>query len=163
MSRFEKTPKDAVGEGISYYILHTEYGPIYLYEKYYLKDFFKDGTSISKHAIETREFFTGTIAYYGYSDINFGEKVKFVRCERNPEGFVRTDYMEPVSAHDFLERVSPYLINDQRKSNKINEFFSILSLKEKGIGNTTPIMNEISLSNEERDKLADKILEKHLM
>ncbi len=163
MSRFEGTPDNAIGEGISYYILHTEYGPIYLYEKYYLIDFFKDSTSISKKALELREFFTGTQATFGYSDIWFGENCKFTRCIRQDEGFIKTDFMEQTSPHEFLNKISPYLLNEDRKKDKMREFYKILELKEKGIGNTEPIMDEPVLSNEERNKLAERILEKHLV
>lgn len=143
-------------ENILYYELATEYGPLYIYERY------EEDPKQSREVPKTREFFTQEEARVGYGTLSFLGDSNFKTVERNYEGMIRKEYMTQLSPYEFLDRVGGYIGTEEEIREKRKEIYRIFKLKAHNIGNDQIITEPKRLSQEQKDHVAAKILTKYL-
>ena len=143
-------------ENIIYYELATEYGPLYIYEKY------KNDPKQSIEVPETREFFTQEEALVGYGTLSFLDDSNFKTVDRNSEGIITKKYMTKLTPYEFLDRVGAYIGTDEEIREKRNSIYRIFNMKANNIENDQIITEQKRLSQEQKDCIASKILTKYL-
>lgn len=151
------------GEGFfKFFELHTEYGPLYLYEKY-SRDPDKAG-NFDKEMPVTREFFTNEEGIRGYCTIDFMDRTAvFTTTEMSMEGFPREHYMEELQPYDFLMKVGPYIENDQDKQEKAREVYDIFRYKREKVCNSRIIRREREVSKKTKNEVAKQLLKKYTL
>lgn len=142
-------------ENILYYELATEYGPLYIYERY-------KGDSKQPEVPETREFFTQEEARVGYGTLSFLGNSNFKTVRRNYEGMIKEEYMTELSPYEFLDRVGGYVGTEEEINEKRKEIYRIFEMKAHNIGNDQIITEPKRLSQEQKDYIASKVLTKYL-
>lgn len=145
-------------ENIFYFELATEYGPLYIYKKYN-----GDLSYQSREIPETREFFTQEEAIIGYSDLAFLNGTSVFPTEtRNMEGIITTSYLKPLSPYDFLMKVGAFLETKELRDKKRKDVYHIFEMKAKHLGNNKIITELPKVSEEQKNKMAKKILKPYL-
>ena len=140
-----------------YFALYTEYGPLYLYEKYE-NDPDRAGP-FGKEMPVTREFFTGEEAKRGYHTLDFLDRTaKFKTEEMNMEGYPYEYYFYQLQPYEFLEKVEPFMETEETKKDKARKVYDILNYKAKNIGNTSVIKEPPKVSEQTKNKFAKKLL-----
>lgn len=136
-----------------FYELYTEYGTLFVYEKYK-----EDKSSFP----ETREFFTNNKAQIEYDQLCFNNgKSVFKTRKRNSDGYVREDYMKELEPHEFLDKVEPFLSSLEEKSKMVDRTKKIFeSIQGKCTGKVIIPPNPVSL--EEKNNLAILSLKKYI-
>ncbi len=140
-------------EKLLFYELATEYGPLYIYERY--SDEFEK-------IPETREFFTQEIGTRGYGTLSFMGNAVFRARERSMEGLVREEYMQELTPYEFLNKVFAYLENSEQKETKKAQVYNIFKMQAENKDNTRPILKELKPTEEQKNKIATKILKRYL-
>ncbi len=143
-------------ENILYYELATEYGPLYVYERY------NDDPKTSKEIPETREFFTQEEARVSYSSLVFLEKAEFKVVERNMEGIITKNYMHKLSPYEFLNRVGSSLDSDEKMEEKRKRIYDIFEMKSNNMANDQVIETEQKGNKKQKNIVASKILSKYI-
>lgn len=161
MEEIEKGKKERKGF-YRYFELRTEYGPLYVYEKYE-KDPNKTGTFDNEIPV-TREFFTKEEGIRGYCTLEFLDRTaKFKTVEMLMNGQPCEHYMHELEPYEFLMKVAPYIETEADKEEKTKLVHCILESKAKNIGNTTILSEQTQVSKEEKNEVAKKVLKKHLI
>lgn len=136
-----------------FYELYTEYGTLFVYEKYI------DDKSAYP---ETREFFTNDEAQRGYDQLCFNNGRSIFRTrKRTSDGYIREEYMKELEAHEFLERVEVFLSSEEEREKMVkrtNDIFDVITKKCTGKVIIPP--NPISV--EEKNNLAIHSLKKYI-
>ena len=136
-----------------FYELYTEYGTLFVYEKYV-----GDKSAFP----ETREFFTNDKAQNGYDQLVFNNgKSVFRTRKRNSDGYIKEEYMKEIEPHEFLDRVEPYLSSDEEKEKMIKRTKDIFtSIHERCTGKI--IIPPKPISVEDKNNLAIQSLKKYI-
>ena len=145
-----------------YYELHTEYGPLYIYEKYK-----KDPDTRDIYECEmpiTKEFFTEEEGIRGLDTIDFlNRTAKFKTSIMSMHGFYKIeDYKERLAPYEFLMRVAPFLETEEAKKEKIREVYNIFEDKANNIGNTRIIKSPQKKYINTENEYAIRILKKYI-
>ena len=144
-----------------YYELHTEYGPLYLYER-----FEKDPDKKEKFEILSsvmREFFTGEECVWDYTTIDFLEgAARFRFREMSMWGYPLEGFMDELQPYDFLMKVAPYLEDEETKQDKARKVHYIIDCKAKKIANTNVIKKEPEVSEHAKNEVAKTLLKKYV-
>lgn len=141
-----------------YYELDTEYGPLYIYERY---------KSDESQMPEMREFFTQEKAWVcGYGILSFLTDEPngkcFKMCEFNMEGKVLDNYMTKLSPYEFLCKVGGYLETSEKFEAKKESVYRIFKMKNNHQENNRVIPKPLEISEDQKNKVAEKILVKYL-
>ena len=146
-------------EFIKYLELETDDGSLYLYEKYQTDP----SEEFNSEVPITREFFTGEEGIRGYNTLLFLDR----QCEYTTKiqdifGNCQGYNIHELRPHEFLEKVLPYLDNDETFERKRQEVLNILEYhahktESRMIKRTPP-----KLSDEKKDEYSNKILKKYI-
>ena len=136
-----------------FYELYTEYGTLFIYEKY------KGEREVFP---ETREFFTNEKAENGYDQLAFNNgKSVFRTRKRDSEGYIRQEYMKEIQPYEFLNIVEPFMMISGEKENMINRTKEIFdSIAKKSTGQVIVPPSPISVS--EKNNVAIQSLKKYI-
>ncbi len=145
-----------------YYELTTEYGPLYIYEKYKMDP--NKANKFNQEIPVTREFFTNEEGIRSYCTLNFmNQTAKFVTTEMLMNGLPLENYMEELQPYEFLMKVSPFIETDEQKLEKAQEVYQIFEWKSKSIQNIRILKNQPKKSQRSRNEYAKSLLKKHMI
>ena len=143
-----------------YFELHTEYGPLYVYEKY--KQDPKEVDQFHQEMPITREFFTKEEGIRGYCTLDFMDrKAVFTTTEMGMDGFPREHYMEELEPYDFLMKVAPFIETEEDKKEKAKEIYNIFDRKIQHQGNNRIIRKKKEISQKAKNEVAKTLLKKY--
>lgn len=161
MEEFEKEKKEREGV-FRYFELRTEYGPLYVYEKYEKEPDKAD--TFDKEMPVTREFFTNEEGIRGYCTLEFLDRTaRFKTVEMLMNGQPSEHYMHELEPYEFLMKVAPYMETESDKEEKAKLVRTILESKARNIGNTTILSAQPEISKNAKNEVAKKLLKKHLI
>ena len=136
-----------------FYELYTEFGTLYVYEKY------KDGDGSYP---ETHEFFTNEEAQRGYDQLIFnGCSVPFRTRKRDVEGYVSLEYMKELEPYEFYNNLEFFVSTEVGYKEMKDRTHSIFRLKEKK-GQGTIIVPPKEPSKDFKNELALGLLKKYV-
>ena len=140
---------------IYYFELQTEYGPLYIYEKYKTDPTVKFNCEIP----ETREFFTQEEGIRGYGTLDFKDRTAVFKTQDiGMDGMLRHDYKKRLAPYEFLMKVAPFLEDEEDKAAKRDQVNNIFRMKANNIGNTVILTDPPAVSEELKNNVARKIL-----
>lgn len=161
MEEFEKEKKEREGV-FRYFELGTEYGPLYVYEKYEKEP--DKASNVDREMPVTREFFTNEEGIRGYCTLEFLDRTaKFKTVEMLMNGQPSETYMHELEPYEFLMKVAPYMETETDKKEKAKQVHHILECKAKNIGNTTILSEQPQVSKKAKNEVAKRLLKKHLI
>ena len=144
---------------VKYFELFTEYGRLYIYEKYSKDPLNKSNSEVG----EVHEFFTGELAIKNYGSLDFlNRSCKFTTYDRDLEGNIRNEYYKELSPYKFLKKVLPYLKNDETIEKKQDEVYTIFKNKIHKVNNYKIVSESPKISKEQKNKEARRILKRYL-
>lgn len=143
-----------------YYELHTEYGPLYIYEKY--KENPDQREPFHQEMPVTREFFTNEEGIRGYCTLDFRERTAvFTTTEMGMDGLPREHFMDELEPYDFLMKVAPYIETAEDKQEKAREVYDIFECKAKHQGNTRILRDTPEVSDYTKNRVAKILLKRY--
>ena len=146
-------------EYLRFYELFTEEGPIYIYEKYQTDP----NARFNNEVPETREFFTQEEATKGPDSVSFLDgRAVFPRDEKDENGITTTVYMRLLTASEFLGKVLPFLDTDEKNKAKEKEVQRLLENKANNVVTKRIVVEPPKVSEEQRNKVARKILRQYI-
>ena len=154
-NEFEKKESEGF---FRYFELDTEYGPLYVYEKY--KNDPKKAKRFDHEIPVTREFFTNEEGIRGYGTLDFMNRTAvFKTTERNMNGEVSEQNMTELEPYEFLMKVAPFLETEE----KAKEVYRIFDCKARNVGNTRIIKEQPEVSQKAKNEVAKILLKKHVI
>ena len=143
-----------------YFELHTEYGPLYVYEKY--KQDPKKVDEFHQEMPVTREFFTKEEGIRGYCTLDFINRTAvFTTTEMGMDGMPREHFMEELEPYDFLMKVAPFVETEEEKKEKAREIYRIFDCKANNKGNSRILRKEPEISQKTKNEVAKTLLKRY--
>ena len=144
-----------------FFELHTEYGPLYVYEKY--KEDPNHTEPFYREMPTTREFFTNEEGIRGYCVLEFMDRTaSFTTIDMGMNGFPREEFMEELQPYEFLMKVAPFIETPQDKQEKAREIYDIFTNKAKNVGNSRIMRKQPEVSENTKNEIAKELLKKYV-
>lgn len=115
-----------------------------------------------KKTLEIREFFTQEIGRKGYGTLSFLDDSKFTTTERNMNGFITAEYMTEIAPYEFLNKVAAFLETNEKLAEKRKSIYNIFEMKANKIGNNKIILEQPTITEEQKNAIASKVLAKYI-
>lgn len=146
-------------EYIRFYELFTEEGPLFIYEKYKEDPNKPFNTEIP----EIYEFFTQEPGTRGYETISFLDgRAVFKKESKNSEGITTESYLRLLTAVEFLGKILPFIDSEENNKAKEKEVQRILENRANGVVPRKIVVEPPKVSEEQKNKVARKILKSYI-
>lgn len=147
---------------IKFIELRTQEEPLYLYEIYKL-----DPDDKENHEVPvTREFFTQEEGIRNFCSLEFLNRTcKYETQHYTFQGEWVENYVREISPFEFLEKVGPYIKNEELRKRKADEILTSMKFKaeHEGYSDYRRVkMNKTELPKEQMDEVAQKVLTKYM-